>query len=208
MMFNISPKNGKFFEFFITYSGIVHKSTEMLKELIENPMDAEGKFNAIKEVEREGDEMLHSIYKEVDNSFITPIDREDIISIGKAMDDVIDFVETTASRFLIFNLNSSNKDAVVMAQLSVDSSKKIIDLMNEFKSMKKSKLLCERVVEINANENEGDVTFRKAVKELFNGSHDSIEIITWKEVFECLESIIDATENLANIIEGIVMKNA
>lgn len=207
-MFTISPKNDKFFEFFITFSGIVHESTQMLKEFIEDPTDAEGKFNAIKKVEHEGDEMLHSIYKELDNSFITPIDREDIVIIGKAMDDVIDYVETTASRFVIFNLKDSNKDAVVMAQLSVDSTKKVTDLMGEFKNMNKSKLLSERVVEINTIENEGDVTFRKAVKELFDGRHDTVEIITWKEVFECLESIIDATENVANIVEGVVMKNA
>lgn len=207
-MFNFSPKNDKFFDLFIDYSHTIHKSTQMLLEFIINPIDAEAKFNAIKEVEQKGDEMLHNIYNELNNSFITPIDREDIIIIGKAMDDVIDFVESTASRFFIFNLETSNADAVVMAQLSVDSSKKIIDLMNEFKHMKKSKHLNEIVVEINAIENEGDVTFRKVVKELFNGKHDSIEIITWKEVFECLEFVLDATENVANIIEGVVMKNA
>lgn len=207
-MFSLSPKNDKFFDYFITFSGIVGRSAQMLKEFIENPADAESKFNAIKGVEHEGDEMLHNIYKELDESFITPIDREDIVIIGKALDDVIDCVETTASRFVIFNLKSSNADAVVIAQLAVDSTKKITDLMNEFKSMKKSKLLSERVVEINTIENEGDVTFRKVVKELFSGRHNPVEIITWKEVFECLESIIDATENVANIIEGIVMKNA
>lgn len=207
-MFNISPKNDKFFKYFIDYSGIIHKSTQMLKEFIINPSDAEDKFNDIKEVEREGDEMLHIIFKELDNSFITPIDREDIVIIGKAMDDVLDFVETTASRLVIFNLESSKTDAIEMAGLAVDSSSKIIDLMKEFKGMKKSKLLCERVVEINDNENQGDVAFRKAAKELFDGSHDTVEIIKWKEIFECLEAIINATESLANIIEGIVMKNA
>lgn len=207
-MFNISPKNDKFFKYFIDYSGIIHKSTQMLKEFIINPSDAEDKFNDIKEVEREGDEMLHIIFKELDNSFITPIDREDIVIIGKAMDDVLDFVETTASRLVIFNLESSKTDAIEMAGLAVDSSSKIIDLMKEFKGMKKSKLLCERVVEINDIENQGDVAFRKAAKELFDGSHDTVEIIKWKEIFECLEAIINATESLANIIEGIVMKNA
>ncbi|MDV3425829.1 MAG: DUF47 family protein [Bacillota bacterium] len=207
-MFNISPKNDKFFELFINYSGIIHKSTEMLKELIVNPTGAEAKFNAIKEVEREGDEMLHSIFKELDNSFITPFDREDIVIIGKAMDDILDLVETTASRFVIFNLKSSKTDAIEIAKLTVDNSNKITDLVKEFKGMKKSKLLCERVVEINDIENQGDSAFRKAVKELFDGSHDTVEIITWKEIFECLEAVINATENLANIIEGIVMKNA
>lgn len=207
-MFNISPKNDKFFKYFIDYSGIIHKSTQMLKEFIINPSDAEEKFNDIKEVEREGDEMLHSIFKELDNSFITPIDREDIVIIGKAMDDVLDFVETTASRLVIFNLESSKTAAIEMAGLAVDNSNKIIDLMNEFKGMKKSKLLCERVVEINDIENQGDVAFRQAAKELFDGSHDTVEIIKWKEIFECLEAIINATESLANIIEGIVMKNA
>lgn len=207
-MFNISPKNDKFFELLIAFSGIAHKSTEMLKEFIENPINAEAKFDAIKEVEHKGDEMLHSIYNEIDNSFITPFDREDIILIGKAMDDIIDFAEITASRFVIFNLNSSKTDAVEIAQLAVDNTNKIIDLMKEFKGMKKSKLFSERVVEINAVENQGDFAFRKSVKELFDGSHNPVEIITWKEIFECLESIIDATENVANIVEGIVMKNA
>ena len=180
----------------------------MLKAFIENPINAEAKFDAIKEVEHKGDEMLHSIYNEIDNSFITPFDREDIILIGKAMDDVIDFAEITASRFVIFNLNNSKSNAVEIAQLAVDNTNKIIDLMKEFKGMKKSKLLIERVVEINDIENQGDIAFRKSVKELFDGNHDPVEIITWKEIFECLEAIINATENVANIVEGIVMKNA
>lgn len=207
-MFSLSPKNDKFFDMFIEFSGIIDKSAVALRELVANPVDTEQKFKRIKDIEHEGDAMLHKIFEELNNSFITPLDREDIYSIGRALDDVLDFMETTASRYVIFNLNESTEYFITMTDLIISSAKDIIELTTELKNMKKSKLLFDKILVINSYENEGDVTFRKGVRELFDGKHDSIDIITKKEVYECLESVLDACEDVANIIEGVVMKHA
>lgn len=207
-MFNLSPKNDKFFDMFIEFSGIIDKSAAALRDLVVNPVDAEQKFTKIKDIEHEGDAALHKIFEELNDSFITPIDREDIYIIGKALDDVLDFMETTASRYVIFNLKESTECFITMADLVVKSAKDLITLTTELKNMKKSKLLFEKILVINSYENEGDVTFRKGVRELFDGQHDSVDIITKKEVYECLESVLDAYEDVANIIEGVVMKHA
>ncbi|MDT8718079.1 DUF47 domain-containing protein [Clostridium sp. 19966] len=207
-MFNLSPKNDKFFDMFIQYSEIIHESTTMLEAFVKNPSDAEQKFNEIKNIEHKGDEMLHSIFTELNNSFITPIDREDIFDIGKAMDDIIDYAEATASRFLIFNLDETKEDAVKMAELICKSTEKLIELLKEFKNMKNNKNLSARIMDVNALENDGDVLYRKAIKKLFSDKNDTLDIITWKEVYESMEDVLDATEDVANIIEGVVMKHA
>lgn len=207
-MFNLSPKNDKFFDLFIEYSEIILKSGEMLKAYIEDPSSTEEKFKAIKDVEHKGDEMLHVILGELGDSFITPIDREDIHAIGNNMDDILDFVEQTASRYVMYNVKSSRQQAVVMADLVIQATKEIKTVMTEFKNMKKNNNLTKGIDKINAIENEGDVTFRSAVRELFDNKESTLEIIVWKDIYECLENILDACEDVANIVEGVVMKHA
>lgn len=207
-MFNLSPKNDKFFDLFIKYSDIILKSGEMLKAYMEDPSSTEEKFQAIKDVEHEGDEMLHVILGELSDSFITPIDREDIHAIGNKMDDILDFVEQAASRYVMYNVKQSRQQAIIMANLVEQSTKTIKTVMSEFKNMKKNNNLTKGINDINAIENEGDVTFRRAVRELFDNKESTLEIIVWKDIYECLENILDACEHVANIVEGVVMKHA
>jgi predicted phosphate transport protein (TIGR00153 family) len=207
-MFNLSPKNDKFFDLFIEYSKIIYKSTVMLKAFMEDTSNGEEKFKQIKDVEHEGDVMLHTIFTELNNSFITPLDREDIHMIGKSMDVILDFVEATASRFVMFNINSSKQEALIVADLAIACSKELTELMNELKNMKNSKLLNSKIDKINGLENEADNAFRKAVRQLFSGNEETIKVIAWKEIYECLENVIDACEDVANIVEGVVMKHA
>lgn len=207
-MFNLSPKNDKFFDMFISFSEMIHTSAGMLKNFMEDPSNSEQKYKKIKEIEHSGDEKLHEIFEELHNSFITPIDREDIYAIGKAMDDILDFIEATASRFVMFNVVSSTEQALVFAQLVEEGTKEVIGLMKEMKKMSKSKEIDSKIVEINRIENEGDVTFRRAVRMLFDGQTSAIQVIIWKEIYESLENILNACEDTANIVEGVVMKHA
>lgn len=207
-MFNLSPKNDKFFDLFIEYSDIIVKSGEMLKAYVEDPSNTEEKFQAIKDVEHDGDEKLHVILRVLGDSFITPIDREDIHAIGNNMDNILDFVEQAASRYVMYNIKESRQQALVMANLVVQATGTIKTIMAEFKNMKNNKSLTKGIDDVNAYENEGDVTFRKAVRELFDNNETTLDIIVWKDIYECLENILDACEAVANIVEGVVMKHA
>lgn len=207
-MFTLSPRNEKFFDMFIEFSELTVKASNLLINFAMDLTNSEEKFKAIKENEHEGDMLVHKIFQAVNDSFITPIDREDIYLITKAIDDILDFIETTASRFVMFNVSRVNQSVIDMCEMTTRACQEINKLMNEFKHMNKSKKLMEAVIEINRIEDEGDILFRKAVRELFNGVTSPVDIIIWKEIYEELENVLDACEDVANLVEGIVMKHA
>ncbi|MDS1030162.1 DUF47 family protein [Bacillota bacterium LX-D] len=207
-MFNLSPKDDKFYDFFIAMANTTLKSAQLLKELVQNLNDCEDRFKKIKEIEHECDQLTHNLFGELNKTFITPIDREDIYAIAKQMDDIVDFIESTASRFAIFNLAKTTKEANIISDLILACAKEQIHLMEELKIMKKSKMLTKKIIEINRIEEEGDAVYRVAIKDLFSGEIPVLEVIKWKEIYENLESILDAFEDVANSVEGVVMKNA
>lgn len=207
-MFNLSPKDDKFFEMFISTARIIHKSAEMLRDYMGDLSDSEEKFKAIKEMEHNGDRQMHLILEELNKSFITPIDREDIYLISKRLDDAIDFIEEAASRFFMYNLDHTTPDARRLGDMIEECSKELIGVMQEFKDMKKSKSLKEKIIEVNRIENEGDIVFRVAIRKLFSDGSEALEVIKWKDIYELLENALDACETVANTVEGVVMKHA
>lgn len=207
-MFNRSPKEEKFFDLFIANGEIGYKSAVLLKDFMNDFKNIDTKYAAIKEMEHDGDNQLHGIFEQLNKSFITPIDREDIHAIAKAMDDITDFIEQTASRFLMYNVVSIPADAKEVAGMIVDCTKEVVDLMIEMKSMKKSTKLVEKIIEINRIEEQGDAAYRKAIKDLFVNDTPALEVIKWKDIYENLEAVLDACEDVANIVEGVVMKHA
>lgn len=207
-MFKLTPKDDKFYDLFIEFSKNIYTTAKMLKEFIYDLNDPEQKLRKVKELEIKCDQQLHVIFKELNKSFITPIDREDIYTIGKQLDEIVDFMEATACRFVIFNVDKSTNEAKVLADIILDSSEQVIQLMEELKIVKKSTKLLPTIVEINRLEEECDEVFRKAVRKLFSGTMPVIDVIKWREIYEYLENIVDAMEDVANTVEGVVMKNA
>jgi uncharacterized protein len=208
IMFSLKPKEDKFFDMFIEAAKHVNQSALKLRELMDDIGNKEAKLREIEHLEHKGDKKSHDIFEQLNKSFITPIDREDIYMITKETDDIIDHIESTANRFIMFNIGTCTKEAKMMADMIVDSTRELIGLMEEVKVMGKSKKLTERIIEINRIEDEADAFFRQTVKDLFNGSTETLEVIKWREIYEYLEKTIDACEGVANIIEGVVMKHA
>jgi predicted phosphate transport protein (TIGR00153 family) len=207
-MFSLSPKEGKFFDMFITSAQIIHRAAEQLKDMMDDLSDSEVEFKTIKDLERKGDQQLHAIFEQLNRSFITPIDREDIYGIGKQMDDIADHIEATASRFVIYGITAATDEAKTIGSLIVDCTREMIILMEELKRMKNNKSITAKIIEINRIEEECDTLYRKAIKDLFNGQTPVLEILKWKDIYERLEQSIDACEDVANIVEGVVMKYA
>ncbi|MDP4143676.1 MAG: DUF47 domain-containing protein [Bacillota bacterium] len=207
-MFSLSPKNDKFYTMFIENAEIIYQTSKMLTGYVNDLTDSEEKLKVIKDMEHKGDQQQHTILNELNSTFITPFDREDIYAIAKRLDNVIDYMEASASRFVMFNVDTATKHAKVLCELIEKCCKEIIPLMQEFEHAKKSTKLQDIIININKLEEEGDLAFRKAVRELFTEEIPVLEVIKWREIYQYLEKTIDACESVANIIEGVAMKNA
>lgn len=207
-MFRITAKEEVFFDLFVETAENTCKSARMLEELMNNYVDIEARIKAIEETEHECDRRIHKILKLLNKSFITPIDREDIYLIAKELDNITDAIEATAHRFRMLNVKFIREDAKKLASLIVACTSELKGVMCEIKNMKKSTILEKRVIEVNRIEDEADEIYRNAITRLFVTEKDAVEVIKWKEIYEYLESTLDACEDVANIVEGVVMKHA
>lgn len=208
-MFNLNPKDDKFYDMFIDEAKNVEKAAVILSEALGDLENKTSHVARVEELEHKGDEIVHRLIEELNNSFITPIDREDIFSITKRMDDILDSIESTMHRFTMFNINESKEGAKVLGSLIVYASRELVSLMEEFKHMKKkNKEITERVISINKIENKGDIFYRQMISELFaeDGKTPVLDIIKWREIYKFLEATLDSCEAVANIVEGVVMK--
>jgi predicted phosphate transport protein (TIGR00153 family) len=206
-MFKFTPKEDPFFEIFIEMAKIGHDAARKLHELVKIPRSIEAKIREIEELEHKGDVQVHSLLALLNQSFITPLDREDLFQLGKEIDDITDAIESTAHLFQMMNIRKVREEAIKMVDCIIDSTAELVLLMQELKKLKKSKDLQKKVIELNRLENEGDRIYRSAVQKLFAREKNAIEVIRWKEFFGYLENVIDACEDTANLVAGVVMKN-
>ena len=202
------PKDKIFFELFINSANKVSESAVSLKKIVEDITDVENKVKKIKEIEEECDKNTHEIFTQLNKSFVTPLDREDIYQIAKELDEIVDFIEEAAYLFVVFSIKEVRSEAPILVDLIIKAAEEIKGIMENLKHKKDGKELSQRIIEINRLENEGDGIYRQAVKKLFADKIETLEVIKWKEIFDFLESALDACEHLANTIEGVVMKHA
>lgn len=207
-MFRITRKEEVFFNMFESTADMACTAAKNLNDLIRNYTDVDKKISSIQEIEHKCDQLIHSIVEQLNRSFITPIDREDINEIAKELDNIADAIEDTAHRFRLFDIKAVTEDAKKMSDLLVICTEELKLVMAELKNMKSSKSLCQKIIEVNRIENEGDNIYRNAMASLFTSGMDALEIIKWKEIYEFLENSLDACEDVANIVEGVVMKHA
>lgn len=207
-MFRITAKEEMFFDYFIETCEIICKAANLLDDLTNNYVNVNEKIASIEETEHACDNSVHKILNELNKSFITPIDREDIFTIAKELDNITDDIESAAHRFSMFNVKEVKPEAIALTKLIVRATNELKKVMIEVKNMKKSKSLQTKIIEVNNVEDEADTIFRDAMANLFTSEQDAVEVIKWKAIFELLENTIDACEDVANIVEGVVMKNA
>lgn len=208
-MFNFKPKEDKFYKMFLEAAQNVNEAAMVLRGSLDSLSNKETDVSRIEDLEHKGDKLVNIITKELNEAFITPIDREDIYSLIKKMDDVLDLINSTMHRFVMFDINESTNEAKLLADMIVQCTVHILELMEGISSVgNKSKHIKEKVISINKIENEADVLFRKTVGELFKNEKDVLNVIKWKEIYQILENTIDKCEKIANTVEGVVIKNA
>ncbi len=155
--------------------------------------------------EQEGDRITHDIIHRLNQTFVTPLDREDIHELASALDDVVDFTEEVADYLGLYNIEAPMAQAQELAKVLHQAARQIAEAMPRLRSFKDLSLY---TVELNRLENDGDRIAREAIASLFDNRIDPMVVIRWKDIFERLEEAIDATEHVANILEGVAIKNS
>ncbi len=185
----------------------LNKSALLLVEMMENFPDADVKAKQIYEAEQEGDMITHEVMRRLNKTFLTPIDREDIHALISRIDDVLDLIWAAVDRTILFKLKSSTPESVELSKTLLSTTEIITKAISCLKD-KKYSCIQEYCIEINRLENRADRIFRAALAKLFDEIKDPILVIKWKEVYEHLEEALDNCEDVANILEGIVLKHA
>lgn len=206
-MFTTSKKDLIFYDLLSTVMDDTCQAADLLEDLLSNYTDVDDKILAIEKLEHSCDKTIHDIIEQLNRSFITPIDREDLFVLAKEIDKIIDSIEQTAQSLKLFSITKIRPEAIEFTKLVTNATKVLAGVVDELKHMKTSKIMQDKIIEVNHIENVGDDAHNKVVSELFNNEKDPIEIIKWKEIFEDLEESLDNCEDIANMIEGIVSKN-
>jgi hypothetical protein len=205
-MFSLIPKEVRFYDLFEQQSQHIIKAAQLLHELIHNFADARAKARAIKEVEHQGDQVTHEIVKRLNTTFITPIDREDIHDLATRLDDVLDFIEAVSERLIVYRIKEPTSDSRAMAEVIVTIAHATDRTIRCLRTMDRG--FHEHAVEVNRLENNADALLRDSLAALFEAQPDPIEVIKWKEIYETMETVTDRCEDVANVIEGIILKMA
>lgn len=205
-MFGLIPKEEKFFEMFRQMGTIITEGAEQLKQMLDDYSDPQASQRMIKDIEHKGDNQTHLIIKTLNKTFITPLDREDIYSLASKLDDIIDLIDASAQRFVMYNVEKPTPEAQQLAFIILKSCQTVERALKHLGG--KFDDVNDCCVEINALENEADRVCREAISRLFDEEKDPINLIKWKEIYETLEKATDKCEDAANIMESVVVKHA
>ena len=202
---SLMPKKGVFFTLFSQHAENAVEAAEALEKLLSDFTDIENKVRDIHAIEHYGDKLNHEIIRHLNETFVTPLDREDIVGLGSRVDDITDVCYDVSELVLLFKVKSIRPAAVRQAKILVTASREVRDMLKELEGLRG---LEPHWIKIHTLENEGDQVWREAVAELFDRSDDAIEIVKWKDIYSLVEIAIDRCEDVANIVETIVVKHS
>ena len=208
MLKRFMPRETNFFDFFEQHAATTVRGCRELLDLTTVGDDFEARARRIKEIEHEADSITHTCVEALHKTFITPIDRDQIHMLISRMDDIMDYIETVSDQCVLYNVAHMTEPAKQLAQVLLASMEHIEGAVKGLRDMKHANTISERCIEVNRLENQGDSILRQAVAGLFDKEKDPVAIIKWKEIYENLEIATDRCEDVANIIEGIVLENA
>lgn len=204
-MVRLVPRETKFFRLFAEVSNNLTDGARLLHQILKNPSNMAADVGKLQDIEHRGDEMTHNIFTTLNQTFITPFDREDIHALTSSIDDVLDFVNSAATRLVLYKINNPPAAAAELAAIIVKQTE---ELSQAVAVLEKTQLMISHCVEINRLENEADRVSRKAIADLFDNEKDPIQLIKHKELYEVLESATDKAEDAANVLETVALKSA
>ena len=199
------PREERFFVLFVKQAQNIQVGAEALLKMLSQYTGVPEQVQSIKAIEHEGDELTHNLLTMLNQTFVTPLDREDIHELSSTLDDVIDLIDAAASRFVLYRVNKVRQGTIELVNVLVSATAELTAAVRALSTPEKAMKHC---IEINRYENESDRICRTLIAKLFDEEKDSVQIIKWKEIFEVIETAVDKCEDVANVIEGIVIKSA
>jgi len=203
--FRLIPKEERFYDDFTAMAEQIRHGAELLDQMLAPDKPIWDKADEIKEVEHKCDFLTHEIIQRLNRTFVTPLDREDIHALARSLDDVMDAIDASAAIVRLYHIDSVRTGARELTKLVRDSTEQVVGAM---RALEKRKGVAECAVEINRLENEADRAHQAAVQALFNDERDAVVIMKWKEILDFLEQATDRCEDVANVLEGVVVKHA
>jgi predicted phosphate transport protein (TIGR00153 family) len=202
------PRETSFFDFFEQHAGLTIEGTKEFLSMVTTGANIAAKCRRISDIEHETDTITHRCVEALHKTFITPIDRDQIHRLITRMDDVMDFVEAAAERIELYELTVMTADVRDLADVLHRSAMQVEAAMRGLRQLKDPQATLKLCIDINRLENEADAILRRSVARLFKEEKDPIIVIKWKEVYENLESASDRCEDVANIIEGVILEHS
>jgi predicted phosphate transport protein (TIGR00153 family) len=203
--FRLIPREERFFDLFVADAANMVAAARLLEAMLRSYDQPEKRAAEIRDAEHKGDELTHDIGHRVESTFVTPFDREDIIALISTIDDVVDYIEEVADAFVLYRIDTPTPTAIRQASIVVSQCEQLHQALTQLRNFSG----LERYwIEVHRLENEGDQVARAAIADLFSNGSDPIHVIKWKEIYNLLETTIDKCEDVANVIERIVVKHA
>ncbi|MFC1963332.1 DUF47 domain-containing protein [Chloroflexota bacterium] len=204
--FSLIPRNTQFFDLFEKSVANLETAANELANFFQNYEDMPDKAARFKEIEHQGDALTHEIMEQLHRTFVTPLDREDIALLAQTLDDMVDFMEGAVNAMLLYHIAQPSSRAQELVAVLVKMTKELNKAIPFLRNSSQMKRILEHCVEINRLENEADAVIRSALAELFDNMSIA-DVIKWREVYEHLENAADRGEDVANVLEGVVLKH-
>jgi len=201
-------QNSDFFDWFEEAAQNNIEAAELLEGLCSTFTNVEATATRLHELEHKGDGVVHGIYKKLNNVFMPPLDREDIIAITIALDDVMDYIYKAADAMFIYNVQKPTVVAGKLATVIVACTREVAKQLPNLRQRRAMAHIEEGVIAIHSLENDADALLREGVKDLFHRPHDLTEVIAWSRIYETMELVTDKCEDIADVLRGLVIKHA
>src|SRR3989440_1382195 len=205
LLHRILPREEGFFDLFVEQAENIHAGAAALVKMLSHYTGVPEQVQSIKAIEHQGDDIAHNVLTKLNQTFVTPLDREDIHELCSQLDDVIDLIDAAASRFVLYRVTSVREGTVDLVKVLLAATSEVTAAVQNLGTPEKAMSHC---IEINRYENDSDRICRTLIAKLFDEESEAVQIIKWKEIFEVIETAVDKCEDVANVIEGIVIKSA
>ncbi len=203
------PRKTLFFDLLDRQADTIVALSQQFVEMIDNFTDLETKQAAIKDLERAGDRVTHEFFNSMHGTFVTPLDKDDMAALASGLDDVADLIDAAAERLLLYKIDHPTAEARDLAHLMLATVAQLADLVRRLRELRDREAFFRSFREIHDLENQSDTVYRRALGNLFNAPDvNPIYVLKWKEIYERMETSVDKCEDVANVIEGIVLKYA
>ncbi|HAH05830.1 MAG TPA: DUF47 domain-containing protein [Elusimicrobia bacterium] len=206
MAFSLIPKEMKFFDLFDQQATNAVETAALFKKLVQSGNFDEEGVQKIRDLEHEGDTVTHEIIDTLNRTFVTPFDREDIHALACELDDITDMIQAISTRMKLYKLTEPNHELMQFAEIIEQSARAVAKAVGGLREIKRPRRILDYCIEVNRLENVGDQLRESAITKLFDEVKDPLLVIKWKEVYEVAETTLDKCEDVANIVEGILVK--